>query len=180
MDQVTLVDDQDIVIGVMDKIEAHRGEGKLHRASSVFLFNDKGQTLIQKRSSKKIVGALQWANTCCGNVLPGESYEDCAKRRLLFELGIENVVLKKLTKFRYQTKCNEEFSENEIDTVYVGRYDGMVHPNPEEVSDYQWIDWKELQDRVTNAPVTGEFILAPWTKIMMQLEEVQNTGKDLL
>jgi isopentenyl-diphosphate Delta-isomerase len=176
-DQVILVDEQDNPIGVMDKIEAHRGEGRLHRAASVFLFNDVGQTLIQQRSSQKIVGALQWANTCCGNVWPNEEYEACAQRRLDFELGITDVTLTPLTKFRYQTKCNEEFSENEMDTVFTGNYSGEIHPNPDEVKDFRWIDWTEFKQRVANAGANDEFIIAPWTKIMMELEAVSNIAQ---
>ena len=93
LDQVTLVDEHDHQIGVMDKVEAHRGDGKRHRASSVFLFNKNGELLIQQRSKKKIVGALQWGNTCCGNVRPGESCEECALRRLREGLGITTATI---------------------------------------------------------------------------------------
>lgn len=139
LDQVILVDAEDRQIGVMDKVAAHRGEAVLHRAISVFLFNDRNELLIQQRSHKKIVGAGQWANTCCGNVRPGESYEDCARRRLREELGITPVTIQSVHKFQYFTRCNEEFSEREIDTVFVGRYDGAVKPNPDEVQDYKWM-----------------------------------------
>lgn len=160
-DQVILVDELDHEIGVMDKLEAHRGVGKLHRASSVFLFDSEGKLLIQQRSSKKIVGAGQWANTCCGNVRPGESYLECAERRLREELGIGKggvmPALNEVTKFVYQTKCNKVFSEHEMDTVFVGRYDGEVCPNPDEVSAVQWIDFEDLLQQIP---------LAPWVKIM--------------
>jgi len=156
-DQVILVDELDHEIGVMDKIEAHRGAGKLHRASSVFLFNGEGKLLIQQRSSKKIVGAGQWANNCCGNVRPGESYFDCAIRRLREELGIADTKLNVVTKFVYQTQCNEEFSEYEMDTVFVGHYDGDMRPNPDEVSEVKWIDFDDLLQQLP---------LVPWVKIM--------------
>lgn len=163
LDQVILVDELDRELGVIDKIEAHRGEGKLHRAISVFLFNKERKLLIQQRSEKKIVGSGQWANTCCGNVRPGESYLDCAHRRLREELGIiigrdESLTrLQEVTKFLYQTKCNDEFSEHEMDTVFVGRFDGEVYPNPDEVQATKWIKFKELLNQEP---------LAPWVKIM--------------
>lgn len=134
LDQVILVNDQDQEIGVMDKVEAHRGEAKLHRAISVFLFNDKGELLLQQRSAQKIVGAGQWANTCCGNVRPGETYEECAYRRLQEELGITDVELTPVTKFQYAVKCNDEFSEHEMDQVFVGKYEGEVKANAQEVA----------------------------------------------
>ncbi len=162
LDQVILVDELDHELGVMDKIEAHRGTGKLHRAISVFLFNVEGELLIQQRSSKKIVGAGQWANTCCGNVRPGETYLECASRRLREELGIDGrgevpLALNVVTKFQYQVKCNEEFGEYELDTVFAGRYDGAIQPNPEEVNAIKWID---LQELLNQDP------LALWVRIM--------------
>ncbi|HSW90107.1 MAG TPA: isopentenyl-diphosphate Delta-isomerase [Patescibacteria group bacterium] len=162
LDQVILVDENDAEIGVMDKIEAHRGKGKLHRASSVFLFNKNGELLLQQRSSKKIVGALQWANTCCGNVRPGESYEECAVRRLREELGITNVVLDPVHKFIYQVQCNKAFSEYEMDTVFVGKYDGEVKPNPEEVANFKWIAWEEFIGMLNDKNP----MLVPWNQIM--------------
>lgn len=174
LDQVIVVDKWDRKLGVMDKVEAHRGRGVLHRAVSVFLFNKHGEVLLQQRSHKKIVGALQWANTCCGNVRPNETYLQCAKRRLKEELGIERVKLKRVCKFEYQAFCNEKFSEHEMDTVYVGRYDAEVRPNPDEVKDYIWINWKAFVERIHSAKENDEFILAPWTKILLNLEEVKN------
>jgi isopentenyl-diphosphate delta-isomerase len=171
-DQVTLVNEQDEVIGIMDKIEAHRGEGKLHRASSVFLFRkgfaDEVELLIQQRSDKKIVGAGQWANTVCGNVWPDESYEECARRRLEFELGIDEVVkFGGLTIFRYQAKCNEEFSENEIVHIFLGWFDGDIEPNEDEVAETQWISWKEVQD------LPGRLEWAPWFKLFILDQQVK-------
>lgn len=211
LDQVTLVNDKDEVVGSMDKVEAHRGEGQLHRAVSVYLFRklinrstDQPITelLVQQRSDKKIVGAHQWANTICGNVRPSESYEQCAHRRLREELGIPvnhlpslerrghdkwgtKLVLEPIYKFRYQLQCNAEFSENEIDQVFVGWYDGDVQPNPEEVQEYAWVDWNELQIRAKNSELrtqnfntkqidikTSQLILAPWFVHMLGNEEL--------
>lgn len=162
LDQVILVDEQDNPIGVMDKTEAHRGDAKLHRAISVYLFNKNGQLLIQQRSHKKIVGAGQWANTCCGNVWPGESYEACAQRRLQDELGITNVTLSPVLKFQYFARCNDEFSEHEIDQVFVGDFDGESQINPDEVQTTAWVNLEKVLAGTT------DFDLAPWFVIMLQ------------
>ncbi len=185
-DLVTLVNEQDEVVGQMDKIEAHRGSGVLHRAISVFLFDTSGKVLLQQRSKKKIVGALQWANTCCGNVRPDETHLECAHRRLKEELGIignniENgigrgevpLALHQVTRFQYQVRCNEEFSENEIDTVYVGRYDGTVTPNPDEVAEYTWMPWDEFVNAVSD-----EQTYVPWVREMKKFdvfEKIENS-----
>lgn len=165
LDQVILVNAQDEPIGEMDKVAAHRGEGKLHRAISVFLFrkvDDQIELLLQQRSTQKIIGAGLWANTVCGNVRPGEDRQTCAQRRLKEELGIVDVQLRPIYKFQYQVKCNAEFSEHEIDEVFVGWFDGDIEPNPAEVTDYKWVSWLELISTNFQAKPYG-----PWFKIML-------------
>jgi len=176
LDQVILVDSFDQQTGVMDKIEAHRGDGQRHRASSVFLFNEDGELLIQKRSQEKIVGAGQWANTCCGNVRPHETYQECALRRLREELGINDVKLRSLHKFEYHTKCSEEFSEFEIDTVFFGEYIGEVNANSDEVAEYKWVDTEKLLEEIANDKKNSinlskqEYV--PWFHILTQQKPV--------
>jgi isopentenyl-diphosphate delta-isomerase len=174
-DLVTLVSEEDQVIGTMDKIEAHRSKGKLHRASSVFLFRknegDEIEFLVQKRSEKKIVGAGQWANTVCGNVWPDESYEACARRRLSFELGINDVRLKlnDTATFRYQAKCNEEFSENEIVHIFIDWYDAEVNANSEEVAEWQWVKWEDAHEL---KKFEKDWQWAPWFELFMKETKV--------
>ena len=181
LDQATLVDKNDQVIGQMDKVEAHLGQGQLHRAISVYLFrqvDDQVQLLIQQRSRQKIVGSLQWANTVCGNVWPIENYLECAKRRL-----------KPVTKFQYQVRCNPKFSENEIDQVFAGWYDDRVTLNPDEVSDFMWLNWPDLLLALNNGQMQKygqaeinvfaegletEIILAPWLVVMLKNQQVVN------
>lgn len=169
LDQATLVDEHDHQIGVMDKVEAHRGAGKRHRASSVFLFNKKGELLIQQRSKKKIVGALQWANTSCGNVRPGESCEECAYRRLREELGITTAIIRPLYIFEYHVKCNDRFSEWEIDHVFVGEYDGKVKLNPDEVKKINWITIEQLTTCIHN----DDKKYTPWLPMVLQNKRLQ-------
>jgi len=161
LDQVILVTADDQPIGTMDKVGAHRGQAQRHRAISVYLFNSQDELLIQQRSAQKIVGAGQWANTCCGNLRPGESYENCARRRLREELGITQVKLKPIYKFEYQVQCNAEFSEWEMDQVFVGRYDGKVQPVTNEVGDIQWVKIDDLLTQIDNPKY------ALWFQIMM-------------
>lgn len=185
MNAVTLIDPQDNPIGEADVLEAHRGEGKLHRAVSVLLFRknpsnpQEKQLLIQQRSQQKIVGAGQWANTVCGNVRPDESHEQCAHRRLREELGIKNseneIALTEISVFQYQVKCNSEFSENEIDHVYVGEWDGQLNLNSDEVKDVLWVDWSVIKSWMgkETADFQGKKIeLAPWFQIILQRDEV--------
>ncbi len=170
-DQVILVDSNDKRIGVMNKLEAHKGEGKRHRAISVFLLNLHGELLLQKRSVEKIVGAHLWANTACGNIWPNESRLHCVKRRLQVELGItQPQLLNELFSFEYHVQCNAEFSEWEIDHVFMGTYSGEVHPNPHEVEDVRWESKQSLLHKLQKSP--QEF--APWFHILMNDKRVLN------
>lgn len=160
LDQATLVDEDDNVVGSMDKYEAHLHPAHRHRAASVWLINSKTKkVLLQQRSKKKIVGAGWWANTICANVRPVENYEECAYRRLREELGIKKVSVKPIYTFAYNAYCNKIYGENEIDRVFVGTYDGKVIPNPEEVSDYLWVDLKKInliKKAGTSLPLVNE------------------------
>lgn len=146
-DEVVLINDDDQVLGRMDKVSAHQGNGRLHRAVSVFLFDEQGEVLVQQRSEFKIVAANKWANTACGNVRPGETRIQCALRRLREELGIEQVELEDLGKFQYRVSFDNGFSEKEIDAVFAGRWQGSPKPNPKEVRAVRWLDWEQLMRR---------------------------------
>lgn len=151
-DNVALVTPQDEVIGQLNKLIAHRYPAQLHRAISVWMVDEDGRLLFQKRSNKKIVGAGWWGNTVCGNVWPGESYEDCAQRRLNFELGISEadvlqLKLDPLLKFHYKAYANETYGEHEIDQVFVCRVnasDVKLNLNPDEVSEIEWVKSDEF------------------------------------
>lgn len=180
LDQVNLVDKNDQIIGVMDKVEAHRGDAQLHQAISLFLFYKKAdgslKLLLQQRSEKKIVGALQWANTLCANVRPGESHKECLFRRMREELGVvwnNNWTLEEIDIFYYQVKCNEEFSEHEMDHVFVSVLDKenfenfKLNINPDEVNNTVWLDWSGVKKENL-----GERIAAPWFEIFLENKEL--------
>jgi isopentenyl-diphosphate delta-isomerase len=180
-----LIDESDREIGPANLIEAHQGKGLLHRASSVYLFrrkNGKLEFLIQQRSQEKILAAGLWANTACGNVAPGENYRQCIERRLMEELGIEQPELTELTKYRYQVDCGGGFSENEMDQIFVGWYDGSLQPNPAEVAQVSWVDWQRFLNfiqKVATEPTEphDELIFhltnfAPWMELMFNEPQI--------
>ncbi len=161
--QVVLVDDEDNELGVEGLVEAHRGGGKKHRALSLCLWRggkEGKEWLIQKRSVKKPVFPGLWANTCCYNLAPGESYKRATVRRVKEEMGIRlgETELRIVGRFSYFASDKDGWCENELDTVLVGEWDGEVKANPEEVGEWRWVKEKELQKWMEKKPEA----FAPW------------------
>jgi isopentenyl-diphosphate delta-isomerase len=147
---IITVDDNDRETGVMDKLEAHK-KGILHRAFSLFVVNNDGQLLLQKRAAGKYHSGGLWSNSCCSHGVPGESLDTTVHVRLCFEMGFDCPV-KKLFTFRYETQFDNGLVENEIDHVYVGHYNGDPEPDPNEVDDWKWMDMKTLIQDIGNNP----------------------------
>ncbi len=141
---VILVDGNDKFIGTEEKIKAHK-KGKMHRAFSIFIFNSKGELLIQKRAGTKYHSGGLWSNTTCSHPKPEQSLTKSAHRRLKKEMGFD-CPLEKAFKFHYQIVLDNDLIENEIDTVFIGKYDGDVKLNENEASDYKWISIERLNE----------------------------------
>jgi isopentenyl-diphosphate delta-isomerase len=148
---VILVDQDDRVIGFEDKLEAHR-KGLLHRAFSVFLFNDQGELLIQRRAASKYHAPLLWANTCCGHPFPGEGNLEAATRRLKEEMGLM-VPLHPLTHIYYRKDLDRGMIEHEYVHAFRGIYQGEhIRPDPSEVCEYAWRMPVDIQKDVAQNP----------------------------
>ena len=150
MEQVILVNESDEEIGVMEKLQAHR-EAKLHRAISVFVFNNEGQFLLQKRAKEKYHSASLWTNPCCSHPKPGEKTDDAAKRRLMEEVGIE-CDLQHQFSFIYRAELENGLTEYELDHVFFGIVNDKPNINPVEVSDWKYIDLKKVEEDLTKNP----------------------------
>jgi len=133
---VILVDDQDRKLGVAEKMQAHR-EGWLHRAFSTFIFNSRGELLLQRRARAKYHSGGLWSNACCGHPLPGEATTPAAQRRLREELGFE-VPLEEAFSFVYRATLDHGLTEHEYDHAHVGRFDGVPRPDPSEIEECHW------------------------------------------
>lgn len=163
-DLLILVDESDKALGFKSKSECHEGNGTLHRAFSVFIFNPLGQLLIQKRSSNKELWDLHWSNSCCSHPKKNEQMELAVKRRLKEELGIECPV-HYLYKFTYHAKYKNLGSEHELCHVYVGLFDGEIKANPEEIDDWKFIKPDDLEERIRNSKKD----YTPWMKIEWEM-----------
>ena len=136
-EKVILVDEQDQEIGEEEKMRAHR-EGRLHRSFSIFIFNSKGEMLLQKRAKDKYHSGGLWTNTCCGHPRSGEKTQEAAVRRLKEEMGFDCALVHlKSAGFIYKVKVNDLF-EYEYDHIFVGKFNQAPRPNPQEVESYQW------------------------------------------
>lgn len=175
-DQVQLVSLADEPQATMDKYQAHQYPVQLHRAVSVWLLNDAGSVLLQQRSQQKIVGAGWWANTICGNVRPGESYQECAHRRLEEELGIVSAAIRSQYTFSYAAYGNETYGEREVDQVFAGTYSGELMPNPAEVQATKWVSFEQLR----SAAKTITFPKAAATLTFSHEQLVGRTGPQVL
>jgi len=146
-----LVDREDNELGFASKAECHSGSGLLHRAFSVFIFNPSGQVLLQQRSRQKELWGLYWSNSCCSHPRQGEQIESAANRRVMEELSID-CELHYLYKFFYQESFETKGSEHELCSVFVGRYDGEVSININEIADWKFIDTEELSRSIDQHP----------------------------
>lgn len=150
MEQVILVDENDNQIGLMEKMEAHQ-KGLLHRAFSVFVFNDKNQMLLQRRALSKYHSGGLWTNTCCSHPRDGESIVEAGTRRLREEMGFE-CELKSIFSFIYKAELDNDLTENELDHVLIGSWDNIPTPNPDEVDDWKYISLEDLVDDIETHP----------------------------
>jgi isopentenyl-diphosphate delta-isomerase len=150
MENVILVNERDEEIGTMEKMSAHE-EGVLHRAISIFIFNEKGEMLLQQRASKKYHSGGLWTNACCSHPRPGEETEAAAVRRLKEELGFETS-LNKVFDFVYKTSFDNGLIEYEFDHVFIGNYNGIISPNVNEVKDYCYKSLEEIESSLQTHP----------------------------
>jgi isopentenyl-diphosphate delta-isomerase len=148
--EVILVSENDEPIGTMEKMEAHR-QGALHRAFSIFIFNSKGEMLLQKRAAAKYHGGGLWTNACCSHPYPTESLEVAAVRRLQEELGF-NTPIREVFAFTYMASVENGLIEHEYDHVFCGEYEGTLQLNKDEVAEATYLSMPELSARLEEAP----------------------------
>ena len=162
-EKLILVDKNDRTLGQITKRDAHAGDGRLHRAFSVFLFNDQKQLLLQKRSPKKNLWPGFWANSCCSHPRRGEETPEAAIRRLSEELGLE-AALTYLYKFEYHATYGPEGSEFELCSVFVGRSNEAATVNTNEVNELRYVSPEVLDEEMKSDP--DKF--TPWLKLEWQ------------
>lgn len=162
LEKVILVDKFDNELGLMEKMEAHK-KGLLHRAFSIFIFNSKGEILLQKRAKEKYHCGGLWSNTCCSHPRDGESLENASARRLNEEMGMQTELFHSFS-FIYKAKLDKELTEHELDHVYIGYSNDTPQLNSDEVEEYCYISPENLILAFKNHPNK----YTPWLKICFQ------------
>ncbi|HMT72548.1 MAG TPA: isopentenyl-diphosphate Delta-isomerase [Chitinophagaceae bacterium] len=148
--KVILVDEEDNASGECEKLKAHT-DGLLHRAFSVFIFNSKGEMLLQQRAMDKYHSGGLWTNACCSHPSPGEDTHAAALRRLQEEMGFTTSI-EKIFDFVYKADFENGLTEYEFDHVFVGYYDGEISFNSEEVMDFRYMDMNSVRNWLASDP----------------------------
>ena len=159
-EKVILVNENDEQIGLMEKIEAHE-KALLHRAFSVFVYNDKGEVMLQQRALSKYHSPGLWTNTCCSHQREGESNVDAGKRRLMEEMGF-TTDLEESISFIYKAPFDNGLREHEYDYILIGKYNDQPNLNPDEVAAWKWMSLEDIQKDLKENPE----IYTAWFKII--------------
>ncbi|MEY3432330.1 MAG: hypothetical protein RL131_266 [Bacteroidota bacterium] len=168
---LVLVDEKNQPLGVMEKMEVHQ-KALLHRAFSVFIFNSKGEMLLQRRAIKKYHSGGLWTNACCSHPYLDETPVQAAQRRMQEELGFVTD-LEPAFDFIYKAQLDNDLTEHEYDHVLIGVFDGKIEPNEDEVGDYRYLAMDELKASVAERPL----LYTEWFKIALPLLETHFSEK---
>lgn len=175
-EELILVDANDREIGYRSKALCHDGDGVLHRAFSLFVFDRRRRLLLQQRSAQKRLWPLYWSNSCCSHPRRGESMEQAAHRRLYQELHLR-ADLRFLFKFTYHAAYEDLGAEHELCWVYAGTTSDEVRPNVNEIADWRFVSPAELDAEIEQTPE----IFTPWLKLewnRIRKEHLTDEGKE--
>jgi isopentenyl-diphosphate delta-isomerase len=161
-EQVILVNEHDEQIGLMPKMEAHE-KAVLHRAFSVFIFNENNELMLQQRAADKYHSPLLWTNSCCSHQRDGESNLEAGKRRLQEEMGFV-CELKEVTSFIYKAPFDNGLTEHELDHIMIGYYNEDPVINKDEVESFKWMTIEDVKNDMALRPE----IYTAWFKIIFE------------
>jgi len=161
-EKVILVNEKDEKIGLMPKMEAHE-KALLHRAFSVFVFNDKNELMLQKRALHKYHSPGLWTNTCCSHQRDGETSIEAGKRRLQEEMGFVTELEESIS-FIYKAPFDNGLTEHEFDHVLIGSYEENPILNEDEVADWKWMTLDDVNESMKSQPE----LYTVWFKIIFE------------
>jgi isopentenyl-diphosphate delta-isomerase len=162
--KLILVNINDDILGLGEKSKCHEGEGILHRAYVIFIFNRENQLLVQKRSQYKKLWPGFWDNSCSSHPKEKESYRESGEKRLMEELGF-TTQLTTLFKFYYKAKYLNIGAENELCLIMTGKYNGKVNPNQKEVTEWSWVEMTCISQEMKK----NSYLFTPWFLIAFEI-----------
>ena len=162
-ESLILVDSNDQELGYLSKVECHQGAGILHRAFSLFIFNESGELLIHQRAEEKPLWPGFWSNSCCSHPRQGESIANAMQRRCAEELGF-TTTLRFLYQFEYAATYQDLGSERELCSVFWGLYNDSPNVNVAEISDWRWVNPNSLTQDMAARPER----YTPWFQMEWQ------------
>lgn len=174
MEYVILVDKDDNPVGIEEKMKAHE-KALLHRAFSVFIYNEEKEILLHRRALSKYHSGGLWTNACCSHPKDGESIVEAGHRRLMEEMGFDTE-LEEIFTFVYRAELDHNLTEYEYDHVFLGKYQGDIDFNLEEVMEYKWINYRDLALDIKEKP----HLYTEWFKIIMENLERMGFEKKLV
>ena len=178
-DYVVLVNNQNKVLGTAPKLATHNTNTPLHRGFSVFLFNLKGELLLQQRSKTKKTFPLIWSNSYCGHPMLNESNVQAAKRRMFYEIGIDDVeIFEVISDYKYKVIMNSIY-ENEICPVLVCFTDKKPEINEDEVENIRWIKWEDFLKEIDDKNKTFSLWSKEEARLLEKNEKFQKLYKKL-
>ena len=172
-----IVDENDRISGQDSKINCHIGEGRLHRAFSVLLFDLDNRLLIQQRADEKITFPSIWANSCCSHPLYQNGEEEgiegakkAAVRKMTQELGIQDGLIQSndlnfITKMHYRARADKKWIEHEVDYIFAIKVDVDINPNTNEIQKIRYVNQKELNNLFDKAN-SGDVRIGPWFRLI--------------
>lgn len=170
MIDVILVNEQDQEVGRCEKMLAHK-EGLLHRAFSIFLFNAEGEMLLHRRALAKYHSGGLWTNACCSHPMPGIPIEYTLQEKLQQEMGLQ-CPIEFVFSFLYKAALDNDLTEHELDHVFVGEFNGLPNPNPEEVEDWRFFSISEISDLMILQPeMFTEWFKIAFPKVLQHTEK---------
>lgn len=172
MDDVTLLAEDGTAVGVLPKSEVHTTDTPLHLAFSCYVLDQSGRLLVTRRALSKLTWPGVWTNSFCGHPRPGEEMLDAVRRRAVDELGLRlDAVRLALPDYRYRAVDASGIVENEICPVHVAFVDAEPTADPDEVSEWAWVEIAPFIDAVAAAP----FAFSPW--LVEQLPLLRRLGE---
>ncbi len=175
-EKLIVVNQQDAIIDYKTRTECHQGDGILHRAFSIFIFNDSQELILQRRSAQKLLWPDFWSNSCCSHPRQGEKLDSAAKRRLKEELGIETDLIYLYT-FKYHARFGSIGSERELCAVFIGSSVENIRFNHNEITACKYVPINVVTIELENNPA----IYTPWFKMEWQrlMDEYRDRINDL-